>query len=131
MGGEINRRFWDSYLDDLNTIFPDILTFPEKNTWLPWHWESLKCNSISRRLQRNRLQKIDYMYINKIISAEAHSKFLKTNNTLQLVAKNKFSFFDSNWYNFYQETKIDEEAPAIINQLLPENNRRVYEGMLK
>jgi UDP-N-acetylmuramoylalanine-D-glutamate ligase len=79
---EIWLFFWEKELEDLNSTLNDISSIKIKD----WCWHE---SELSRKLQKNLLQTIEYMYSHKIITGDSLRKFLKLQNTMQIVACNR------------------------------------------
>jgi hypothetical protein len=87
---ELSEKIWLLFLqkhqEDLNSKLHDIILIKiEDHFWLEG---KLFCN-----LQKNLLQAMDYMYSHKIIPGDLLRKFLKLQNTMQIVASHRVMDF--------------------------------------
>jgi hypothetical protein len=127
LGLKINTMIWDSYVDDLHSILPDIPPKPE-----PTDFDSWKFFFMSLRLQKNILQTVEYMYSHKIITADALTKFLKMDNTLQITAFSIVYAIPPKWKEVCHEGKNCQIRIEFVNGgSLNGNYRSFYEGELK
>jgi ribosomal protein S27AE len=124
MGGEINQRFWDSYVNHLNGILPGFTSSTIRSyNGFPGQYP------LSARLQHNILQTIDYMHRHQIITGNAMSKFLEINNTLQMVAFTRV--YVPHWRGVHDKRRNCPECGiAVLNEWHSDQDKRFSKGQL-
>jgi hypothetical protein len=124
LGEKIGQIFWDSQVEELNSILNGIPSFKK------WNYNNGIANTISLKLQRNVCKTISYMYTHKIITRDALKKFLKMKKTLQIFAFNGVSISDMHGVP-YDQLHSCSKAVENLNEWHSYNDRKFYEGKLR
>jgi hypothetical protein len=122
---KIMNMVWDIHVKELTSILQDIPAFNIGN-WNPYWME----NQMALKLQKNVFQTMDYIYKQKIITAETFKSFFKTENTLEIAS-----------FNLILSSTIEEDLAdrafrfpnliSLLNQWHCENYRNLYKGNVK
>jgi hypothetical protein len=121
--GKISQFFWDRYLEKLNQILHDVHSFQREDS------DFKMKEGISLSLQKNKLQKVDYMYHHNIITRDGLGNFLKLGDTLKIAASNRV--ISSIYEGFAYRVDLSRNTLPILNDWHPHIDWRFYEGQFR